>query len=202
MADNYEITKRRTAKVFLTYDQNLMAGKRGAWLDEKRIYLRFIGQTYGIDRKTGVVTCVDEQDREAGFSEAMTIYDALCDAKQDYLPSGRFCRINRMKGVAQTSGLGEGMHGAEARLFGADPAGFAGSCRRLGGIPFAVGDIAYRIPLFDDMDVVVQLWEPDEDFPANLCVLWDENTLQCIKYETTYYALGHLLRRLRENMEK
>ena len=47
----------------------------------------------------------------------------------------------------------------------------------------------------------MQLWFPEEEFPAGLRLLWDENALQYIKYETMYFAKGILLQRLKEIME-
>ena len=45
---------------------------------------------------------------------------------------------------------------------------------------------------------MVQLWYGDEEFPPRLRFLWDENTTRYIRYETTWYALGLLMKRLRE----
>ena len=60
--------------------------------------------------------------------------------------------------------------------------------------------MAYAIELFDGMKVVVQLWQSDEEFPASLRFLWDENALMYLKYETMHYAKGLILRRLAEQM--
>ena len=48
---------------------------------------------------------------------------------------------------------------------------------------------------------MVQLWFGDEEFPASLRYLWDENALMYLKYETMYFARALLLRRIREKME-
>ena len=47
---------------------------------------------------------------------------------------------------------------------------------------------------------MVQLWHGDEEFPPNLRLLWDENTLRYLRYETTWYAAGLLMQRIRERM--
>ena len=62
------------------------------------------------------------------------------------------------------------------------------------------GDIAYAIELLDGLRIGVQLWFGDEEFPANLRLLWDENALRYIRYETTWFAAGVLRARLREIM--
>ena len=48
----------------------------------------------------------------------------------------------------------------------------------------------------------MQLWFGDEEFPANLRYLWDENALMYLKYETMYFAKALLLHRLWDEMEK
>ena len=55
--------------------------------------------------------------------------------------------------------------------------------------------------LFDGLPVLIQLWFGDEEFPAVLRLLWDENALMYLKYETTWFAKGLLLERLREQMD-
>jgi len=46
----------------------------------------------------------------------------------------------------------------------------------------------------------VQLWFGEEEFPACLRLLWDENALMYIKYETMYFAKGLLLKKIEERM--
>jgi hypothetical protein len=64
------------------------------------------------------------------------------------------------------------------------------------------GDIGYAIELIDGLRVFVQLWHGDEEFPPRLRFLWDENTTRYIRYETTWYAVGLLIRRLRQKTEQ
>ena len=42
---------------------------------------------------------------------------------------------------------------------------------------------------------MLQLWFGDEEFPPNLRILWDENALLYLRYETMYFAVDALLRR-------
>ena len=61
--------------------------------------------------------------------------------------------------------------------------------------------MAYSIPVFDDLRLLIQLWFGDEEFPAQLRYLWDENALMYLKYETMYYAVPLVLNRIKECME-
>ena len=51
---NYEITKKRTAELFLKYAQEPMIQKYDLKHDVDYLYLDFICQTYRISRTTGV----------------------------------------------------------------------------------------------------------------------------------------------------
>ena len=48
---------------------------------------------------------------------------------------------------------------------------------------------------------MLQLWFGDEEFPPNLRILWDENALMYLRYETMYFAKGLLFAILKEKMD-
>ena len=63
-----------------------------------------------------------------------------------------------------------------------------------------MGDLGFRFPVFGDLSVILKFYRADEDFPASLTLLWDENMLQFVFYETVFYMAGHLLGVIREKM--
>ena len=75
-------------------------------------------------------------------------------------------------------------------------------CERLGGTNAGKGDVAYEIPLFDFLPCRIQFWNSDEEFDAQLQIFMDKNILDFIRYETVWYAVGHLIKRLTEEMKK
>ena len=78
MANNYETMKLQMRDEFLKYDQAAMIEKFGLRSDDENIYITFFGTEYAVDRSTGDVR---SQRGEAGYNEAMTIYDVLCWSK-------------------------------------------------------------------------------------------------------------------------
>ena len=90
--------------------------------------------------------------------------------------------------------------GSLERAIDRDPDAFRRACERLGGTPAPGGDICYDLALFSDLPVQLRFWHADEDFPPSLDLLWDRNTLQVLRYETTWFAAGVLRGRLREEM--
>ena len=64
-----------------------------------------------------------------------------------------------------------------------------------------MGEVAYQIPLFDFLPIVLQFWDADEDFPGQLMIKWDKNILQYMHFETTFYATGCLLQRIADLLD-
>lgn len=52
------------------------------------------------------------------------------------------------------------------------------------------------------LPVILRFRESDDEFPASLQVLVDRNILEYMHYETVMFAIGHLLERVGEEMEK
>ena len=81
-----------------------------------------------------------------------------------------------------------------------DPEGFQRACLALGGEPLDGADMSYAIEVFDGLRITVQFWHGDDEFAPRLRYLWDENANQYIRYETMYFAVNLLLRRIKEKM--
>ena len=196
---NYDITRDRVESEFLKYDQNKMIEKFHLVYDAGFLYLRFLSCGYRIARKTGRVERLPECVH-AGFNEAMTIFDVLCESKPDCRLSGEFVRVNDLDGVTRTAHLGGNLFNGSAKAFTHRTEALKAACERLGGIAGTVGDVSYRIPMFDFFPVMLQFWDADDEFDAVLKIMWDRRTLDFMRYETTWYAAGHLLDRLEKLM--
>ena len=128
----------------------------------------------------------------------MTLLDLICDSREDR------CLKHRWKDMVSFGHMfHQGLQEEDpwAKRFERDPKGLARACEAMGGKPFPKGDVAYSIELFDGLEVLLQFWLGDEEFPSAVRLLWDENALMYIKYETMYFAKNLLFQRLAENME-
>ena len=199
--DNYQIQARQAKDRFLTYDQKSLIQKMKLKADNGYLYIPMLSQCHRIDRKTGDM----ERQTDTGWisanshAEVMTLLDLICDSREDRFISRRWKAMTAF-GLMFHQNLAEGQRDPWADRCEADPEGFRRACEALGGRPFPTGDISYAIELFDGLEVLVQLWFGDEEFPASLRFLWDENALMYIKYETMWFAKGLLLERIREAM--
>lgn len=203
---NYEITKNRVQGDFLKYDQEKMIRKFALKYDENYLYINFIGHFYRINRRSGLlewsedgfITCV-----EGDFNEALTIYDLLCDSKEDCQAANDYVNVIGLSALQSSSKkLGDGLFDGKDKIFDHKDKLLCQVCERLGGVKAGKGDVAYELPLFDFVNCRIQFWNSDDEFDAQLQVFMDKNILKFIRYETVWYAVGHLMRRLTEELER
>ena len=199
--DNYAITAARVRQLFAEYDQQALARKVGAKLDGEYFYVDFLSERYRIHRLTGDISRFhgDAWVEANSFGEVLTLMDLICDSREDRHPTGNWRNMRD---------FGHGFHqqlleqrDPWAERFQEQPEMFAKACEALGGEKYPLGDVAYALPVFGDLRVLIQLWFGDEEFPAQLRWLWDENALQYLKYETMFYAVPLVLKRVQEQME-
>ena len=200
--DNYGIQARQAKQRFLTYDQDALIARLRLGFDETYLYVPMLGTLYRLHRQTG------DLQRQSGtlwldantFAQVMTLLDLVCDSREDRFLTGRWKNMSAF-GLLFHRDLLEGVKDPWAEAFQRSPDAFRRACTALGGRPLNIGDIAYAIELFDGLEIALQLWFGDEEFPASLRFLWDENALMYLKYETMYYAKDLLLERIREHMD-
>ena len=194
--DNYAIQAEEARIRFLTYDQSAMPVP----MDDDFLFLRFCGADYRICRADGhLFRRVGEDWLPAdSHGEVLTVYDYLCDAKPGRAPAREAVSMAFLGGHVHTN-LASAPGALELAIDRA-PDAFRRACERLGGTASPGGDICYDLDLFPDLPVQLRFWHADEDFPPSLDLLWDRNTLQFLRYETTWFAAGVLRRRLREEM--
>lgn len=205
MKDNYALSLEAARRHFLSYDPGTLArrpgvGQQGPWLTT-----RFLGAEARIHGQTGKIFLSRdgfESCWEADFSEALSVYDWLCDRKPDAAPSGEFCPVGSLPGV-YVGGSGLSMTGGTLpQRIDRDPQGFQTACTALGAVPVAMGDLGLRLYVFPDLPMLVKFYHGDEDFPPSLTLLWDKNTLRFVRYETVYYIAGCLLKYISHRMNR
>ena len=194
--DNYALQAESARLRFLTYDREAMPARK----DSEYLYLFFCGFDYRICRADGhlfrrVAECWLPAD---SHGEVLTIYDYLCDAKPGRVPAGNAVSMAFLGGHVH-SGLATAS-GSLERAIDSDPEAFRRGCLILGGRECKGGDACFELDLFPDLPVRLRFWHADEDFPPSLDLLWDANTLDFLRYETTWFAAGVLRSRLREAM--
>lgn len=199
--DNYAMQAEMAKKRFLTYDQEALIRKFRLRADGNYLYPVMLGDTYRLSRTTGELSrwAEDGWVDANSHGEVMTLLDLLCDSRDDRFLTGRWKTMQAF-GNQFHRNLLERPRDVTADRFARNMAGFNEACRSLGGEPVPMGDSGWGIELFDGLKIAVALWQADEDFPAALRYYWDENALMYIRYETMYYAVDLLVRRLKERI--
>lgn len=196
---NYELMRNRMRGEFVKYDQQNMIDKFHLKSDENCLYIGFVGRNYRIHRCSGVVewsqddfiSCV-----EADYNESMTIWDVLCCSKADCHLSGKFVPLQTLKGTVHSSGSSSAMFQHAADSFNGRTEALSSACGVLGRPINIGGDVAAVLYPFVFLPVTLQFWEADDEFPANLKFMFDENILDFMHYETIFFMLGHIISRL------
>lgn len=199
--NNYLKQAAQAKARFLTYDQDKLICKLRMQHDGDYLYPLLFSRRYRLHRATGDL----EREGSSGWEDAnthaevMTLLDLICDSREDRFVSGRWKNMADFGHAFHENLLEE--RDPLAEFFQENPRGFRRACAQLKGKPADTGDIAYTIEVFDGLPLMLQLWFGDEDFPASVRLLWDENALMYLKYETMYFARELLFSRLRTETE-
>lgn len=200
--DNYAIAAAQARQLFMNYDHEKLARKLHTQLDGDYLYARMFGEQYRIHRRDGSISrlCSGDWVDANSFEESLTLLDLVCECAENRFLTGRWKSLQDFGLQVHRNLMGE-RRDPWADRFEREAEKFAKSCEAMGGEKFPLGDVAYSIEIFDGLRILVQLWFGEEEFPAQLRWLWDENALMYIKYETMYYAINLLLKRLDQKMK-
>lgn len=73
-------------------------------------------------------------------------------------------------------------------------------CETLGGTPIHLADAAYRFEITDRIPVAVLYWQGDEDFPAEMKILYDETIMKHLAADAVYALAVGICKRLRHQI--
>lgn len=198
---NYDLQVDIGRKIFLEFDQELLIRKFHLEADPDYIYLTYLNTPCRICRGTGRIDELRDgtwqECRE--FGTVMTVYDLLCHHQGSVAPAlyGTWCTVGTfvVTGVTSTGGFTK----KYAARFDRDPEALKQACLALGGriLPSMAGaDLTFRFQVTPYFPVLMQFWHSDEEFPAQVVLLWDRNSMAFLHFETTFYLQGDLLGRL------
>ena len=187
MADNYRVLLEKSREKFLTFDQERMIAHFRLESDKTRILVPSLDRVLTLDRASGVVTA---DGAPAGATTSMALYDALSRAADAPSLAGTWASFVDFGGTTAISHLDTPRPELEA---------LQGKCealealfQRWGGEKMRQGDVSYVLRFFSFFPVWLRFWDGDDEFPPQLGVLWDANSLSFMHYETLWYVFGAL----------
>lgn len=191
MKNNYDLQQEAARQFFLQYDMAEISRQHGLTLAEGFLRLRYCGEDYAIAQSDGRILRADGS--EAGFHEALPIYDLLTRWDGTAQPFGQWATVYSLPHILQ-SGTARGPAATDGSTRLTESA-FRAACGSFGTEVSSKADITYRLPIFGPVEALAQYWRADEEFPAKLQLLWDRNIQAFLHYETIFYVAGHLARR-------
>ena len=201
MESNYDKTVRIAQQLFVTYDQSAMIARYGLEHDENYLYLTFIGDRCRISRQSGAVEVCTDTGRFApcgDYNIVMSLYDVLCYPTGTPELAGEWCQLHSLQ-VTMSSPNADIFTQKYAAAFSGKTDALWRACQKLGGtrLPIAAGaDVYCRFELFPFFPIQFRFWDADDEFPAQIRILWDRNSLQFMRFETLYYGMGAFLSKL------
>ena len=196
----YSVMRENARELFVKSFLPKMASKRGLTSDGDMLRLSVFGRGYSVDTLSGTVT--EDSGKEAGNLDALLIYDLIVYSDYGAIPSDRFTPMQNLSTMHNSrSYAGEGMFAPTERSWDSRTDALASACEALGGVISGKGDVSYKIPFFAGMSVICSFWRSDDEFPASLNLMFDENTTRFIHYETVWYAARVLIDRIDEIMD-
>lgn len=197
--NNYLIQAQQAKTRFLTYDQQKLIRKFDLQFDEQYLYVNLLCKQYRIDRVTGDLQRRDGAVWNDGntYEEVMTLLDLLCDSRDDRCLAHTWQNMQTF-GLQFHQNLLEERRDPTAERVDRNPQMLHRAAKALGAEAIAGGDIGYAFELFDGLKIGLLFWHGDDEFLPRIRYLWDANAKQYIRYETMYFAVDLLLRRIRE----
>ena len=197
--NNYLIQAQQAKARFLTYDQEKLIRKFHLRFDDQFLYMTMLYKPYRLSRTTG-----DLERLEAGiwqdantFEELLTLLDLLCDSRDDRYLTNRWQNMQTF-GLQFHQNLLEDRADPFASRIDREPEFLRRAVNALDAEVISGGDLGYAFELFDGLKIGLLFWHGDDEFYPRVRYLWDENAKQYIRYETMYYAVDLLRRRIRE----
>lgn len=199
--NNYLIQAAQAKRRFLTYDQQRLISKFRLESDEVYIYVNLLCKLYRVNRETGDLSFLEGENWLDGnsYEEVMTLLDLLCDSRDDRWISGRWKNMQSF-GLQFHQNLLEDQPDSFAQAIDENPEAFCRACRMLGGREMTGADLSFQLEVFDGLPIALRFWHGDDEFLPRLRWLWDENANMYLRYETMYFAVDLLRRRIREQM--
>lgn len=199
MASNYEKMAASARTLFLRHDQAAMIERWDLEHDDGGLYLMFFNERMRVDRATAVVTSLEPAGvyhSPDGVDETMAIFDLLTLSPTRPHATGRWASISTLGGIIGAGHDRTLSYEPVAAKFSGKEDALRAACERLGGTPLGKADVGYAVPVFEDFAIWFQYWEADDEFPANIKYLFDENALKYMHYETLWYVMNALADRL------
>jgi hypothetical protein len=198
---NYGKAAAQARELFLASDHGAVSTRGGVTADKDFFFVRFLDATYRVNKATGMVERSlngEPYEDASDFTSTLTVFDYLCLERGKRSLSGEWVTTEGLGGHVHANPSGGGFFGKDTAYCDRHRDELPGVLAALGGVRSPVGDVGFILPILGELPLCFQFWGSDEEFAARVTLLWDENTLRYVHYETLYYIAELFFKRLRE----
>ena len=184
---------------FAGYDPKRIAGILHLAYDEKYIYVPYFQTQYRMCLKDGQLEKESEEGwtDELYFNESMAIYHVLKYTVDMPRRSGAWVPNEKLdRVVSRNIRLADPLLTPFAKVWTGRCKELAQACEKIGGRKLDKGDVAYQFAAFPFMEIQLVFWDADEDFPAQVQVMFDEHATDYIHFETSGCIVADLLEKI------
>ncbi|MEE0777082.1 MAG: DUF3786 domain-containing protein [Bacillota bacterium] len=154
---------------FLAENGKKMAELSGGQWEDPLIRLPYLGGSITINHKDGTITPEPKE-----LLEKILIYKYLLEVQGIEGPGDDFIAFIQLPcGSHHQKFFKLEVLAPLQNRFGEDLLAFTKAAKAFGGFPVKGGDLAYQIPYFPKIQVRIQIWEGDDEFPAQSAFLFD-----------------------------
>lgn len=184
---------------FAEYDPERIAGILHLDYDESYVYLTYFDTSYRLRLKDGQLE--KETDRgwtqELYFNESMAIYHVLKYTVDTPRISGVWVPNDALdRVVSRNHRLPDPLLTPFAKAWAGHCRELSAACEKAGGKRLDKGDVAWQFSAFPFLEVQLVFWDQDEDFPAQVQVLFDEWVTDYMHFETSGCVVADLLEKI------
>ena len=196
MIDNYEVVRQTWRQKFLEMDCERLAKKFGLKLDDDFLYMTYFAHPYAIDRRTAKITRLDKPEMPIGFNLEMNFFNMFHYAVEHPVPSGKLVPFRDVKRVypfekAYQKTILRPFEG----LFSGRVEALQRALCALNARPLQQGDAGGAIEVFPGLELAVLFWEADDEFDAQVNMLFDSNitdfmheeNVVCVASDAVYF---------------
>ena len=196
---NHETLTEQWHSAFVGYDPSRISRILDLEYDEDYLYLVYYGKSYRLCLSDGHLERKIEEEwtDQLYFNETMSIYHLLHYTKDQPRTAGIWVPNTALEGAgAHNRNLPDPLLTPFASRFSGKSDLLEKACIQLGGNRLDKGDLAFRFTSFPHIPLQLIFWDADEDFPAQVQVLFDKYVTDYLHFETTGCVISDLLEML------
>jgi hypothetical protein len=149
------------------------------------VQLRYFNADYRVDLNTGKITLMVAPETPLGFYTQMAIYHLFYFTKADAHIHHDWVPFRQVKGAAPFDPAFQKMIIQPlAAVFSGKAEALAHACIQLGGQKGNKGDVDYTVKAFSVMPLRLIFWDGDDEFPAQVNMLFDSSITDFTHEET------------------